>query len=69
VDLPRDGSDPFTDGRDGKVDGTDNNTVVIANPCDSGPPASQQLQHNEWVEDDIVLLGKQIDFNGDNMAK
>jgi hypothetical protein len=57
------------DGRDGKVDGTDDNTVVIANRCDSGLPASQQLQHNEWVEDNIVLLGKQINFNGDDMAK
>jgi regulator of replication initiation timing len=69
VDLPEDGSDPTFYGRDGKVDGTDDNTVVIANPRDSGPPASQQLQHNEWVEDNIVLLGKQINFNGDDTAK
>jgi hypothetical protein len=69
VDLPHDGTDPFTDGRDGKVDGSDDNTVVIANPCDSGLPASQQLQHNECVEDNTVLLGKQINFNRDDMAK
>jgi hypothetical protein len=69
VDLPEDGFDPTFDGRDAKVDGTDDNTVVIANPRNSGPPASQPLQHNEWVEDNIVLLGKQIDFNGDDMAK
>jgi hypothetical protein len=69
VDLPEDGPNPTFDGRDGKVDGTDDNTVVIANPHDSGPPASQQLQHNDWVEDNIVLLGKQINFNGDDTAK
>jgi regulator of replication initiation timing len=60
VDLPEDGSDSTFDGRDGKVDGTDDNTVVIANPHDSGLPALQQLQHNEWVEDNIVLLSNQI---------
>jgi hypothetical protein len=60
VDLPGDGSDPTFDGRDGIVDGTDDNTVVIANPRDSGPPASQQLDHDESVEDNIVLLSNQI---------
>jgi hypothetical protein len=60
VDLPEDGSDPTFDGRDGIADRTDDNTVVIANPRDSGPPASQQLEHNEWVEDNIILLSKQI---------
>jgi hypothetical protein len=30
VDLPRDGSDPFTDGRDGKVDGTDARSAANA---------------------------------------
>jgi hypothetical protein len=60
VDLPEDGSDSTFDGRDGKVDGTDHNTVVIANPRDSGLPASQQLQHTEWVKDNIVLLSQQI---------
>jgi hypothetical protein len=64
VDLPEDRSDPTFDGRDGIVDGTDDNTVVITNPCDSGPPASQQLEHNEWVEDNIVLLSKQINESG-----
>jgi hypothetical protein len=28
VDLPHDGSDPFTDGRDGKVDGTDERSAA-----------------------------------------
>jgi hypothetical protein len=60
VELREDGSDSTFDGRDGKVDGTDDNTVVIANPRDSGPPASQQLQHTEGVEDNMVLLSKQI---------
>jgi hypothetical protein len=60
VDLPEHGSDSTFDGSDGKVDGTDDNTVVIANPRDSGPPASQQLQHNEWVEDNIAVLSEQI---------
>jgi membrane-bound inhibitor of C-type lysozyme len=63
VDLPEDGSDSTFDGRDGIVDGTDDNTVVIMNPCHSGPPASQQLQHNEWVEDNIVLLSNQINHS------
>jgi hypothetical protein len=43
VDLPEDGSDSTFDGRDGIVDGTDDNTVVIANPRDSGPPAVHLL--------------------------
>jgi polyhydroxyalkanoate synthesis regulator phasin len=60
VDLPEDGCEPTFDGRAGIVDGTDDNTVVIMNPCDSGPPASQQLEHNKWVEDDIVPLSEQI---------
>jgi hypothetical protein len=60
VDVPEDGSDSTFDGRDEIVDGTDGNTVVIANPRDSGPPASQQLQHNEWVEENIAELSQQI---------
>jgi hypothetical protein len=64
VDLPDDGSDSTFDGRDGKVDGTDDNTVVIANPCDSDLTASPQLQHTEWVEDNFVLLSKQINESG-----
>jgi hypothetical protein len=60
LDHPEDGSDSTFDGRDRILDGTDDNTIVITNPHDSGPPASQQLQHNEWVEDNIVLLSKQL---------
>jgi hypothetical protein len=33
VDLPEDGSNSTFDGRDGKVDGTDENTVEIAPQC------------------------------------
>jgi hypothetical protein len=44
VDPPNDGNDLSFDGGDGKTDGSDDNGVVIANPRDSGPPASQQLQ-------------------------
>jgi tRNA U54 and U55 pseudouridine synthase Pus10 len=64
LDLPDDGSDSTFDGRDGIVDGTDDNTVVIANPRDSGLTASPQLQHTEWVEDNFVLLSKQINESG-----
>jgi ElaB/YqjD/DUF883 family membrane-anchored ribosome-binding protein len=64
VDLPEDGSDSIFDGRDGKVDGTDDNTVVIANPRDCGLTASPQRQHTEWVEDNFVLLSKQINESG-----
>jgi tRNA U54 and U55 pseudouridine synthase Pus10 len=60
MDLPDNGSDPTFDGRDGIVDGTDDNNVIIMNPCDSGMPASKQLQHNESVEDNIILLSHQI---------
>jgi hypothetical protein len=60
VDLPDDGSDSTFHGRDGIVDGTDDNTVVIANLCDSGLAASKQLDHNELIEDNIVLLSNQI---------
>jgi hypothetical protein len=37
---------------------------VIANPRDSGLTASPQLQHTEWVEDNFVLLSKQINESG-----
>jgi hypothetical protein len=33
VDLPHDGSDPFTDGRAGKVDGSDGKSTVNAPQC------------------------------------
>jgi hypothetical protein len=60
MDLPEDGSDSTSDGRDGIVDGTDDNTIVITNPCDSRPPVSQQLEYNDSVGDNIVLLSKQL---------
>jgi hypothetical protein len=62
VDPPNDGNNLSFDGGDGTTDGNDDNTVVIANPRNSGLPASQQLSHTKWVEDNIVLLGQQINF-------
>jgi hypothetical protein len=35
VDLPHNGSDPFTDGRDGKVDGTDKRSAANTPQCAS----------------------------------
>jgi hypothetical protein len=69
VDPPNDGNHLLFDGGDGKADGSDDNTIVIVNPYDSGLPASQQLHHTAWVEDNIVLLGKQIDFNTNDTAR
>jgi hypothetical protein len=60
VDLPEDRSDSTFYGRDGIVDRTNDNTIVIMNPYNSGLPALQQPEHNKWVEDNIVLLSKQI---------
>jgi hypothetical protein len=42
VDLPEDGSDSTFDGRDGKGDGTDDNSVVNAPKRVSAVPASAQ---------------------------
>jgi hypothetical protein len=42
VDLPEDGSDSTFDARDGKVDGTDDNSIVNASKCVSGVAASAQ---------------------------
>jgi hypothetical protein len=39
VDPPNDGIHFSFDGGDDRTDGSDDNTVVIANPCDSGLPA------------------------------
>jgi ElaB/YqjD/DUF883 family membrane-anchored ribosome-binding protein len=64
VDLPEDRSKSTFDGRDGNIYGTDDNTVAIMNPYDSGLPASPQLQYTEWVEDNFVLLSKQINESG-----
>jgi hypothetical protein len=66
VDPPNDGNNLSLDGGDKRTDGSDDNTVVIANPRDSGPPVSQRLTHTEWVEESIILLGKQINFFGND---
>jgi hypothetical protein len=74
VDLPEDESDSTFDGRNGNIDGTDDNTIVIGNPCDSSLLASPNQQNKgtffqDWLEDNIVIISKQIDFNGDNTAR
>jgi DNA-directed RNA polymerase subunit F len=69
LDAPHDGNNLSFDGGDGRTDGNDDNTIVIANPRNSGPPALQQLPHTEWIEENIVLLGKQINFYGDDSQR
>jgi hypothetical protein len=44
VDPPNDGHTLSFHGGDGITDGSDDNTVVVVNPCDSGPPSPLQLQ-------------------------
>jgi hypothetical protein len=52
VDLPEDGSDPFTDRRDGKVDGTDERSTANAPQCTSAvgttaAPSPQQTPNGD----------------------
>jgi hypothetical protein len=73
VDPPNDRNHHSFDRGDGIADGGNNNTIVIANLCNSGSPASPNKQNNgttfqDWLRDNIVLLGKQIDFFGDDTA-
>jgi alanyl-tRNA synthetase len=49
VDPPNDGNNPSFDGGDERSDGSDDNTVVNAPPRTSGPPASQQLLHTQYL--------------------
>jgi hypothetical protein len=44
VDLPDDGTGSITDGRDGKVDATDDNSAVNARQCVSTTAASPEQQ-------------------------
>jgi hypothetical protein len=67
VDPPDDGNNFSVDGGDERADGSDDKTIVITNPRESGAPASQQLPHTEWLEDNIVLLGQQINFYGNDV--
>jgi hypothetical protein len=67
VDPLNDGNNLSFDGGDENTDGSDDNTVLTANARDSGQPASQWLPHTEWVEESIVLLGKQINFYGNDV--
>jgi hypothetical protein len=62
VDPPHDGKTLSSDGGDERTDGYDNNTIVNANPCDSGPPAPTHSQDIglQWIGQNILLLEKQI---------
>jgi hypothetical protein len=50
VDLPHDGSDPFTHGRAGKVDGSDGKSTIhmpqYVSTAETIAAASTQLPHN-----------------------
>jgi hypothetical protein len=66
VDPPNDGNNLSLNGGDKRPNRSNDNTVVITNPHDSGPLVLQQLPHTEWVEESIILLGKQINFFGND---
>jgi hypothetical protein len=54
VYLPEDGSNSTFDGRDGKVDGTDENTVEITSQCISTVAAPSKTMHEttrDWFYD------------------
>jgi hypothetical protein len=58
VDLPEDGSNSTFDGRDGKVDGTDENTIEIRHQCISTAVAPPKTMHKttrdqfyDWTSD------------------
>jgi transcription elongation GreA/GreB family factor len=50
VEPAHDGNSLSFDGGDERIDGSDDNTVVIMNPRNSGPPASQQLPHIQYLQ-------------------
>jgi hypothetical protein len=62
VDPPHDGKSLSFDGGDESTNGYDNNTIVNANPRDSGPPAPTHPQDIvlQWIGQNILLLEKQI---------
>jgi hypothetical protein len=67
VDPPHDGNNLSFDGGDEKTDGSNDNTVVITNPCESGLLASQQLQKDidtlsHLDRTTMVLAGFQTTF-------
>jgi hypothetical protein len=74
VDPPHDGNNLSFDGGDERTDGGDDNTIVIVNPRDSGPPASPNQQNNgtafqDWLEDNIIILSKQMNLYGDDSQR
>jgi hypothetical protein len=61
VDPPNDGNTLSFNGGDGITDGTDDNSVVIANSRDSGPPAPQQLQKDVETLEHLRHTAKALD--------
>jgi hypothetical protein len=74
VDLPHDGSNPFTDGRDGKVDGTDERSAANVPQCTSAvetPAAAspQQTPNGEpllriWHRELITAAVNNVLYDG-----
>jgi chromosome segregation ATPase len=62
VDTPHDGKSLSFDGGDERTDGYANNTVVNANPRDSGPPTPTHSQDIvlQWIGQNILNLETQI---------
>jgi hypothetical protein len=68
MDPPHDGNSLSFDGGDERTDGSNDNTVVMANPCNSELLASQQLPHIEHlqtitntVRDSTTILKQLVD--------
>jgi hypothetical protein len=58
VNPPHDGNNLSFDGGDERTDGSDDNTVVIANPRDSEPPVPIQQWMNPAIVENIHILEK-----------
>jgi DNA repair exonuclease SbcCD ATPase subunit len=56
-----DGNTLSFDGGDGIIDGSDDNTVVIVNPRNSGPPAPQQLQKDVEILEHLGHTAKALE--------
>jgi hypothetical protein len=69
VDPPHHGKSLSSDGGDERTDRYDNNTIVNANPRDSGPPAPTHSQDIvlQWIGQNILLLEKQIQTHATSM--
>jgi hypothetical protein len=62
VNPPHDGNNLSFDEGDERTDGSDDNTLVITNPCDSEPPVPIQQWMNPAIVENIHILEKQIQF-------